>query len=77
MTVILRSLMAGPDGVFAAGDRATLSAERERSLVEGGYAVYVAPPAAEAAVALPPEVAIAPAVMETATLPPVTTRRRK
>ncbi len=40
MAVILRSLLAGPDGVYQAGARATFSPEFERALVEGGYAVF-------------------------------------
>lgn len=61
MTVILRTIMAGPHGNFKPGDKASFSAEVEQQLIAGGYATeieaaIVEPP--EAAVIEPPEVAI-------------------
>lgn len=44
MTIIMRTTMAGPNGVFPAGKPANLSEQDERRLVDGGYATYEKPP---------------------------------
>jgi hypothetical protein len=71
VTVVLRTLMAGPAGTFRPGERVTLDEQAERDLVEGGFAVQAdAPAPAAPAIEKPaaPEVAaIGPP--ETAALP--------
>lgn len=66
MTIILRSILAGPHGNGQPGDRLTLDAQAERDLVEGGYAV----PVQEVAAVAPPEVAQAAPVPEVAAMSP-------
>jgi hypothetical protein len=61
MAVILKTMMAGPDGVKQAGERAELSPQTERELVAGGYASYVAAPVRETAAIAPRETAAIPA----------------
>lgn len=60
MAVILKTMMAGPDGVKQAGERAEFPPQMERDLVEGGYAAYVGAPVREAAVMAPRETAAMP-----------------
>jgi hypothetical protein len=45
MKVRLRERMAGPQGNYAPGQVADVSAETAEELVSGGYAEYVNPPA--------------------------------
>lgn len=69
MAIIMRSLMASPEGVAQPGERLQLSEQRERALVDGGYAVY------EKAARAAPEVAVAPA--QESAIAPAVARRRK
>lgn len=61
--IVLRTVMAGPDGVHQPGERVSISPERERALVDGGYAVFVkSTERGETAVARPRETAAMPPV---------------
>jgi hypothetical protein len=55
MAVILRTLLAGPDGAHQPGTRLELSEQAERELVEGGYAVFDKAPRGETATIGPRE----------------------
>lgn len=66
----MKTVMAGPAGVFSVGERVELSADDERDLVQGGYASYAPAPTApqekpaergETAVVPPRETAAMPA----------------
>jgi hypothetical protein len=45
MKVRMKTLMAGPEGTFAAGQVADLPEAQAQALIEGGYAVAVEAPA--------------------------------
>lgn len=63
MTIVLRTVMAGPAGTHQPGEKLTLAADEERGLVEGGYAVFDKPAArGETASVQAPENAAQPPV---------------
>lgn len=64
--VTMRTMAAGPDGVFLAGQEYVLKDKQARALVEGGYAFYAvsasraAVPVVETAALATPEKAVVP-----------------